>query len=135
MPHYDFAAENGQTITLYLDLHQPKTAYCVQVVDGVVYKRIYSVPRAATNSRAGDLSEQDFIRVTQNKNLTMGEMQNISREMHEERKSKAGTDVVKERFYKDYEKRIGKPHTDVVRRERVAKAKAKMDKFGVKLEP
>lgn len=63
----------------------------------------------------------------------MGEMVNISKEMHLERTQKEGQDSVKEEFYKGYEKRVGQKHKDIIKRERKVKAEASLKKFGVKV--
>lgn len=135
MPLYDFEhVESGEIITVHLDLKQPQAAYQKQERDGKVYRRIYTVPNAAQNILAGTLTQDDFRRVTTDKGLTVGKMQDISREMSADRAAKnGGLDPVKEKFYKDYERKNGVPHIEKQRGEKRAKAKAKLKKFGVEV--
>ncbi len=133
MPSYDFAAPDGTTFTVYLDLKQPAIAYREQVIHGQVCKRVYEVPQMAVNTAAGT-GRDDYRRKTEGKNLKVGEMQEISKEMSHERAAKEGVDPVKERYYQTYEKDIGVKHKDVVKREKLAKAQASLKKYGVKVD-
>ncbi len=139
VPSYDFAAPDGTTFTVYLDLKQPAIAYREQVIHGQVCKRIYEVPQMAVNTAAGT-GRDDFRRKTEGKNLKLGEMADISKEMSHTRAEREGRDPVREQHYQTYEKQMGSKHQDVVKRTkeearegRLAKAKRNLTKFGVKV--
>lgn len=141
MPLYDFHNEKtGETISVFLDMKQAPEAYRQQTVNGVVYKRVYTVPHACKDTKVGSAARDDFRRVTEGKNLTVGEMQNISREMSQIRESKEGVDRVKEKFITNYKKNVGvAPLSELKqqrekRTERIKKAKEKLGKFGVKVD-
>lgn len=132
MPTYSFThQESGETIDLYLDLKQPPEAYRQQVRDGKVFKRVYEVPGMSINSIMKDDTKEEFARVTDKRDITVGQMAEVSKEMSVKRAAREGSDAVQEVFYKDYEKRIGVKHKDVVKRERLKKAKASLKKYGV----
>jgi len=140
MPLYDFQANDGEVLSVIMDTKQPLEAYHEQVVNGKVYKRIYHIPNMSVDSRPG-VQIKDFERATSNKKLTVGQMQEISRDMHLKRVEKEGQDTVKETWYKEYEQNVGQPHADVARRDtrakkakRVAAAKKKLERFGVEVK-
>ncbi len=134
MPVFDFESDAGEIISLHLDLKQPAAAYRVQVVDGKTYKRVYTAPLAAKDTLARDATLDDYTRITSDKNLTVGEMAKISKEMADRRAAKEGADSVKSEFYRNYEKKIGKKHKDEIAAERRKRAEASLKKFGVKVE-
>lgn len=94
----------------------------------------------SVDSRVGT-SKEEFRRATTNKkNLTVGQMQELSAEMHEKRTEREGLDPVKEEFYQKYEKDVGQKHPNVAkrdtrsaRRKKAAKAKEKLKTFGVEV--
>ena len=135
MPVLDFADEaTGKTISVLVTLSEPDSARHAQVVDGVTYKRVYSAPRAAVDNQKGSLAQQDFNRVTQNKNLKVGDMWNIAREMSQDRADKnGGYDPVKEKFYEKHLKEFGKPHKDVIDRNVKEKTAKVMEAMGIKI--
>ncbi len=120
MPVFDFQhVESGEIISVYLSVKEPKESYSTQIKDGKTYKRVYSAPLAASNIIRGNMSKEDFRKVTTGKNYNVGDLYDISKEMSEERAAKnGGKDPVKEKFYKDYEKRLNRKHTDVIKREK-----------------
>lgn len=139
MPLYLFEDQDGKQITVVMDTKQPIEAYHSQVVNGKTYKRVYTVPCASVDSRVGVTSDE-FRRATTNKKMKVGEMQDLSKEMHLRREEKEGIDPVKEKFYENYEKSMGQPHQNVVkrqtqsqRRKKGAKAKEKLKKYGVEV--
>lgn len=135
MPIFDFQHETtGETISLHLDLKQSATAYRVQVIDGKTYKRIYTAPLAGRDTIVRDATLDDYTRITENKNLTVGEMAKISKEMAEKRGEREGADKVKQEFFRNYEQKIGTKHKDEIKSERRKKAEASLKKFGVKVD-
>lgn len=133
MPTYTFVSPDGSTIDKHLNMQQPPEAYREQVIEGRVYKRVYEVPQMAINTAPGT-SSGDFHRKTAGKNMTIGAMQDLSKEMSHERAAKDGVDIVREKHYQTYEKNVGAKHKDVVKREKLAKADASLKRFGVKVD-
>lgn len=135
MPVFEFQhEESGEIISVLVAISEPDEARHKQIVDGKTYKRLYSAPIAAKDTLVKDATNQDFKRVTQGKNLTVGQMWEISKEMSEQRQDKnGGIDPVKEQFYKDYEKKTGGKHIDIKKREAIEKAKKKMEEMGIKV--
>lgn len=130
MPVLDFESEDGKIISVLVRITEPDEARHVQIVDGVTYKRVYAAPTAIKDTKHGDATKEDFGRMTEGKNMTVGQMQDLAKELSEERAAKnGGIDPVKEKYYKDYEKKIGQKHSDVKLRE----ARARLAKFGVKI--
>lgn len=65
------------------------------------------------------MTKEDFRKVTSSKNYKVGDLYDISKEMSESRAAKnGGKDEVREKFYADYEKRLNRKHTDVIKREK-----------------
>ncbi len=134
MPLFEYQAPDGEILSLILDAKQPAEAYRVQKANGKIYKRIYTAPTMGVNTQARDARSDDYRRITENKNLTVGQMTDISKELSEKRAEKEGVDQVKEQFYKSYEKNIGVKHKDQIKKEKRAKAEASLKKFGVKVD-
>lgn len=136
MPVFEFQEEaTGEIISVLVRHTEPDEARRVQIQDGKTYKRVYAAPMAAKNMIKKDCSKEDFTRVTSDKNLKVGEMWKISEEMSQERASKNnGLDPVKEKFYKDYEKKNNAKHQDVIKREKLADSLQKLKDFGVTVE-
>lgn len=134
MPTYDFQHEDGEVISVKLDLKQPAAAYQRQERGGRVYKRIYEAPQFRIDANPGDATFHDYQRVTTNKNLTVNEMAKVSKDMSVKRAAREGADAVQEKHYANYEQRIGRKHKDVLRRDKVEKAKKSLKKFGVNVD-
>lgn len=132
-PVFDFQHETtGEIISVLVKHTEPDHLRHEQTVDGKIYKRVYSAPTTAKDTKTGDCTLNDFSRVTEGKNLTVGQMWKISEEMSKARADKnGGLDPVKEKFYKDFEKKNGKKHEDVIRRERVEASKNALKQFGI----
>lgn len=134
MPIFDFESPAGEIISLHLDLKQPAAAYRVQVVEGVTYKRVYTAPLAAKDTQTRDATLDDYNRITADKNLTVGEMTKVSRDMAAKRAEREGIEAVRQKAYDSYEQRIGKPHKDKLREEKLKRARASLKKFGVTVD-
>jgi hypothetical protein len=69
------------------------------------------------------------------KNITVGDAWQIAKDLSDARAQKhGGVDPVKEKFYKDYEKKTGGKHIDVKKREAMEKAKRVMEAMGVDIK-
>lgn len=120
MPCFDFENRlTGEIVSVYLTLNEPREAYSTQIIEGKEYKRVYSAPLAAKDILKGDMTKEDFRRNTSGKNYSVGDMYDISKEMSKERAGKnGGKDPIQEKFYSDYEKRMGRQHSDVEKRKK-----------------
>lgn len=136
MPVFNFQHEStGEVISVLVKHTEPDESRHVQIQDGKTYKRVYAAPMAAKDTKKKDCTSADFTRITAEKNLKVGEMWEISREMSQERASKNnGVDIVQENFYKDYEKKNGGKHQDVIKREELARNIQVLKEFGVTVE-
>jgi hypothetical protein len=81
------------------------------IVDGIKWKRIFTKPNAAIDTKVDPYSAKDFVKAT-NKKGTVGELMDRSKELSEKRKDKEGIDPVKEKIYDDYQKSTGKEHME-----------------------
>lgn len=135
MPVYDFESPDGKVISVLVPLNAADAERASQTVDGVVYKRVYSAPLAAKDTLRKGGSNEDFKRVTEGKNLKVGEMWEISKEMSKDRADRnGGHDPVKEQYYRDYAKKTGGPHADVKAREAAEKRRKLMNEMGIKVD-
>lgn len=107
---------------LYLYRH-PETNETIEVVqgmndehtffdeEGIEWKRVWTKPNASIDSSVNPFSENDFLKKTSHYNrVTQGDLMDMSAELSQKRESKEGVDPVKQKFFKDYEKKVGKKH-------------------------
>jgi hypothetical protein len=95
------------------------------------WKRVWTKPQAAIDSKNIDpYSAKDFNKAT-NKNGTIGDLWDRSREMSMKRADKDGVDPVEEKWFDNYaKKRRGKEHPTRARRKAFEKLKTK----GIRIE-
>lgn len=137
MPVHEFLNEaSGKKIEVYVPINASVEEHQTQVVDGETYKRVYAAPLASIDTHLNDATQEDFRRLTTNKkNLTVGQMWEMSSEMSHHRAEKnGGVDEVKEKFYSSYEREMGKKHADVEKREKLKIAHEKLKEMGIKVE-
>lgn len=115
MPVHDFINETtGEITTVYVPIGEPPSSHQAQVVDGRTLKRLYEAPRMAISTAAGDMTAEDFRRVTEGKKMTVGEMYDASKEMSEARAARnGGVDPVKQAAYDKFQRDNGYDHPDV----------------------
>lgn len=108
MPSYIY--KNPETEE-YVEVVQSMNDEHVFSKDGVKYQRVFTVPNAAITTRIDPFSQSQFARAT-DKNGTMGDLFDRSAEMSSKRADlNGGVDPVKEKYFKDYEKKTkGKKH-------------------------
>ena len=105
---------------IYL-FENPKTGEIKEVVqkmnedhiyseDGVEWKRIFTIPNASIDVMDSDPYSKDAFMKKTNRNMTVGDMWDISQEMSEKRIQKDGKDYIKENSIKKYEKKTKKDH-------------------------
>jgi hypothetical protein len=78
--------------------------------EGLEWRRIFFVPNANFDTEVDPYNKSDFMKATENKKGTIGEMMEYSRELSEKRAEKDGKDPVKEKYYKEYEKKNHMKH-------------------------
>ncbi len=127
--------ESGETIDVFVEITAPNIEHQRQIVGERTFRRVYEPVHFCKDARTGDATKEDYLRKTQDKRgVTLQEMANISKEFSEQRAARDGVDGVKEQFYKTYEKDMGAPHKDVVKRDRKKKAQESLKKFGVNVK-
>ena len=97
--------------------------------EGLKWKRVFTVPNASIDSQIDPYSANEFVRKTENKVGTMGEMMDYSKELSQSRAEKnGGIDPIKEKHYKDYSsKRKGAKHVDQMKSEMSNNKHVKID--------
>lgn len=77
---------------------------------GIKWNRIFLAPNVSVDAGIDPFSKNQFLDKT-NKQGTVGEIMDISREMSDKRKSKLGYDPIQKEYFKKYsEKRSGTKH-------------------------
>lgn len=112
------------------EVFQEMNAKHVYFEDGVEWNRVFTPFRISIDNKLDPFSESDFMKKTENKKGTIGDWQDISKELSEKREKIAGVDPVKENLFSDYEKKTGKKHVVKVKEE----AKKELDKLGFEYE-
>jgi len=113
MPIYQYRhPEQPIVIDIFQKMNEP---HVYTDDEGVEWIRVWSVPNASVDSLANDpWSSKDFKKNTEQKNCTMGELWDRSKELSDMRKSQNnGVDPIKEKYEKQYsEKRHGRQHKE-----------------------
>ena len=107
MPVYVFKhPQTGEQLELIQKMQEPHV-----YVDkkGVEWQRVWGTPNASIDSGL-DGSKENFMKYTQNKKGSLGDLWDASREAKEKRVKKEGRDKVEEKFYKDFKKEKGVNH-------------------------
>lgn len=108
MPVYIF--KNPKTGQIK-EIVQPMNSDHVYSEDGIQWERIFTIPLTSIDSEIDAMSEKSFCDKTKNKNYTLGDLWDKSKEMSEKRKTKEGIDTVQESYFAKYSKdRKGKKH-------------------------
>jgi len=87
-------------------------------IEGIKYKRIFpTLLKGMSDTQSVDpYSYNDFKRLTSDKQMTVGDMQDLSAQMSEKRAEKDGVDSFKEKHYDKYSKmRKGTKHMNDTR--------------------
>jgi len=107
---------------IYMYQH-PLTGEVIEIIQGMneehtytdpkktKWNRIFTSPNASFDTQVDPFSKSDYMKATENKSGTVGDLMDYSKELSQERASKnGGVDPVAEKFYKDHEKSTGKKH-------------------------
>jgi hypothetical protein len=101
----------------------PKTDVIIEVVqsihdkheyidnDGLIYDREYTIPTTSVDTKINPFDSKAFVENSKTKSGTIGNLQDLSKELSEKRSQILGTDPIKEKRYQEYsELRLGKQH-------------------------
>ena len=115
MPMYLF--QNPKTKEVVEVMQSMKAEHIYVDDNGLKWDRIFTVPNAAIDSWGIDpYSKDDFLKATDKRGITCGEMFDLSAEMSQKREQKDGKDKIKEKTQKDYKKKTGKAHPEVIKK-------------------
>lgn len=115
MPMYLFQNPKTQEVVEIMQSMKANHVYIDE--DGLSWNRIFTVPNASMDSGGIDpYSKDDFLKATDKKGITCGEMFDLSAEMSQKREHKDGKDKIKEKTQKDYRKKTGKAHPEVLKK-------------------
>lgn len=108
MPLYEFESETGEYCLIFFEMNSaPKLGEFVEY-EGNKWKRIPSIPRASVDSKIDPNSKEDFVRYTGSRKGTLGDLQDLSKEMSEARAAKnGGIDPVKEKYFDNQQNSTG----------------------------
>lgn len=70
--------------------------------DGVIYKRLWTVPKAAINTRVDAYNASDYDKAINKPGTTLGEAWDYSAELSEKRADKEGVDPIKKKYDDNY---------------------------------
>ena len=73
--------------------------------EGVEWNRVFFAANASIDTQADCFSKKDFVRRTAKQGMTVGDMWDLSKEMSNQRTKKSGKDPIKEKHFKNYEKK------------------------------
>ena len=129
MPFYLFQSPTTEEIQeIYFHMNDEKQFLDEQ---GVEWKRIYTVPQASIDTKADPFSSTDYVKVTNKRGGTYGDLLDKASEMSRKREEKMGVDPVKEKVFKEYSKtRHGLKPPDQKKQE----ANNRLKKLGVSLK-
>ena len=111
MPFYIFQHPESKEV---IEVQQRMRDKHVYVDDsGTEWKRVFTNPNAAIDTRPDVYSTAQMARSVDNKKETYGELQDRSKEASEKRISQNGYDPLKQQWFDDYaKKRKGKKHIE-----------------------
>ena len=128
MPQYVFERVDDPTVRqdFFYTMKDVPSVGVVVTIEGIKWKRIFTKPRMAVDTKCDPFSAKDFVKAT-NKQAIVGDMWDRAKEMSLKRVEKTGgVDPVKETFYKNYSRRRkGNKHPEQKREEAVRAAKKK----------
>jgi hypothetical protein len=94
------------------------------------WKRIYTAPNVAIDTRINAFSPKEFAQKTKNKKGTIGDLLDRSRELSAARGGEKNDPVLK-KYYKNYEKEKGIKHANEILSNKKEKIKQNLKKRGI----
>ena len=110
MPLYEFINDDTQeTIDVFFHMNDEK-----RFIDenGKEWRRLYSSPNAAVDTKIDPFSAKQFVEKTGNKKGSVGDLMDRSSELSKIRAQKEGKDSVREKYIANYQKNTGKKFLD-----------------------
>ncbi len=107
MPNYIF---KHPTKDIYVEVFQHMNDEHIYEQEGIKWLREYTIPQAQIDVTIDPRNPRDFCEKTAKKNYNLGQVMDLSAEQSEKRAKSDGIDKVKEKTYKDYEKKTGTRH-------------------------
>jgi hypothetical protein len=102
MPIYQYSHPTCPTV---IDVVQSMSEPHVYIdEEGVAWNRVWAAPNASIDTQ-NDGTREGFMKHTQNKKGTVGDLWEASRESGEKRQKEEGKDKVKEKFEANYSKK------------------------------
>lgn len=103
MPNYEFQKLSDNSIhCIFFKFSDAPAIGSVIEYESEQYKRIASVPYASQDTVIDPYSEKDFVRATNKKGGTFGELFDRSAELSKIREQKDGVDKISEKTKKEY---------------------------------
>jgi predicted nucleic acid-binding Zn ribbon protein len=100
--------------------------------NGLRYKRLYTSPNYAVDSKIDPFSSKDFTEKTRNKKGTIGDLLDQSKELSEKRGG-GQSDPVLKKYLSSYKEERGVKHSSQIKKEKLEKANKKLKKLGVSI--
>lgn len=109
MPQYLFSHPTTREVIEITQSMNDKHEYTDS--SGVMWQRIFTVPKASIDTKIDCDSATEFSRKTNKKNIKLGDMWDLSGELSNQRIKRHGHDRIKEETIKTYSKKCkGKQH-------------------------
>ena len=81
--------------------------------NGIEWKRVFTPLNFTVDGRVNPMSSKEFVEKVTTKGNTVGDVQDMAKEMSQKRVDKYGHDPIKDQYFKEYsEKRKGKKHRE-----------------------
>ena len=109
MPYYLFEhIKTGRVEEVFFGMNEEKVFNGKNGKQVGKWRRVYTKPQAAIDSKWDEYSAKDFAAKTGAKKGSYGDIIDKSAELSAKRAEKNGKDAIKEKKFRDYEKRVGK---------------------------
>ena len=108
MPEYLFEhPKTKSVISIVQSMNEPHVYIDEK---GIEWKRVFVNPSMSIDTNTNPFSETSFVESTKNKNYTIGDLWDKSKEMSQKREKSSGIDNVKQKTVDKYEKKCNKEH-------------------------
>lgn len=136
MPLYTFTKVSNpetQEDFFFTMAEAPKVDDIIEDDNGVKWKRIFTLPNAAVDSKIDHNNPNDFVEKTGKKKGSVGDLLDASKELSDRRaKERGGVDPVQQSFFNNYKKsRHGVQHFEETRKKKFENDHISID-FGAK---
>jgi len=105
MPLYIFQNPNtDETREVFFKMNDKKEYFGDINEQKVEWKRVFLSPNTSIDTEIDPMDKNSYMRKTENKAGTLGEMWDHSKELSEKRAKKMGKDPIKQEYFKQYKK-------------------------------